>query len=145
LKKLLIIFFLLYGQLVAFDKKSTLKIYDKIFTSMFHGDSAIYVYTPNNEYKNLFDNSSYIKPIKDLFKADIAFVTTKDELSNVLKKNPKIAVFTTNRHLLYDYQAVVGAFYWTKGRKQLIFIKDRLDKHHLKLPKEYEKYMVDEL
>ena len=112
---------------------------------MFSTNATIYIYTTNIEYRNIFDKSFVIKPIKDIAKADIAFVTTENELKNVLKTNPNIAIFTTNRHFLYNCQAVIGAFYWTKGRKQLIFIKNRLDKYHLKLPQEYEKYMVDEL
>ena len=86
----------------------------------------------------------------DVQNADIGLLTNKAALRAVLmqkesieKKN--IILFVTDYHLLKRSEDIVGAFYWRKGRSQLLFIQKRLDKKGIVLPAEFKQFTVDEL
>ena len=64
------------------------------------------------------------------------------KIQDMLKKP---IIFVTNYHFLKISDEIVGAFYWRKGRSQLLFIKKRLQQHDITLPKEYQSFMIDEL
>ena len=65
----------------------------------------------------------------------------KEKKSNLLNW----ILFVTKYQLLKISEDVVGAFYWKKGRSQLLFIKKRLERHNIKLPTEYQNFMIDAL
>lgn len=45
--------------------------------------------------------------------------------------------------LLKKYDNAVAAFFWKKGRPNIVFIKDRVEKFNIKLPKPYEVYQEE--
>lgn len=51
-------------------------------------------------------------------------------------------VFVLNDELLRTLKNAIGGLYWKKGRPQLIFLEDRLDKFNIKLPPEYKGFMI---
>jgi len=142
LKKIIIIFVLLFYNLFAIDKNSTLKIYNKVLTSIFKQQVPI-IYITNREYRDILRYSNKIKISDNPNKAILAIVTTKDEIDKIKHINPNIIIFATKEKLLFDNQSVIGAFYWKKGRSQLIFIKDRLDRYHIQLPDEYNQFIIE--
>jgi HJR/Mrr/RecB family endonuclease len=84
--------------------------------------------------------------------ADIVLITNRLTLFNVMKErqwmeqlDEKPILFVTDYRLLKYSLDIVGAFYWRKGRSQLLFIKDRLTQYHISLPQEYHAFMVDTL
>jgi len=142
---------LLYGELHALERESTLKIYHKIFKAL-TSKVLVSVYTNDQEYRNVFKYSKYIILSRTLEGADIALITEERTLKSILKKMkvnkekekmPKL--FVTKYQFLKYSEDIIGASYWRKGRSQLLFIKKRLDKHYIILPREYRKFMVDEL
>lgn len=133
------------------DRGSTLKMYHSIFTAL-SPKALIAVYTKDQEYRDVFSHSKRIFLSDKLEEADIALVTEESTLNNVLysvkvNKNDskKPIIFVTNYHFLKMSDDIVGAFYWRKGRSQLLFIKKRLRQHDITLPKEYQSFMVDEI
>ena len=142
MKKIIIIFVLLFYNLFAIDKNSTLKIYNKVLTSIFKQQVPI-IYITNREYRDILRYSNKIKISDNPNKAILAIVTTKDEIDKIKHINPNIIIFATKEKLLFDNQSVIGAFYWKKGRSQLIFIKDRLDRYHIQLPDEYNQFIIE--
>jgi hypothetical protein len=79
-------------------------------------------------------------------------------LKTLKSKSPKdadILIFPTNgdmgRMVIVDnYETLkknrdsIGAIYIKKGRTQIIFVKERLEAKGLKLPKEYDRYIIKE-
>lgn len=87
-----------------------------------------------------------------LEESDILLIAENSTLNNALRTikankaiRKKLIIFVTNYQLLSVSEDVVGAFYWRKGRPQLLFIKNRLDKHNVVLPEEYKSFMVNHL
>jgi hypothetical protein len=128
--------------LLAIDRDTTVKIYTKILTSLFPSQKQITVYVPNKEYNDILKYSTKLKVVNNITKASIAIVTNTKELKQVKKLKKNIIIFTNNEKILFLDNEVIGAFYWKKGRSQLLFVKDRLDKYHIKLSSEYNKFII---
>ena len=133
------------------DRESTLKMYHSIFTAL-SPKVSIAVYTKDQEFRDVFSHSKRIFLSDKFEEADIALVTEESTLNNVLysvkvntNDSKKPIIFVTNYHFLKMSDDIVGAFYWRKGRSQLLFIKKRLRQYDITLPKEYQRFMVDEL
>ncbi len=153
MKKILILLILLYGHLYALEQESTLKIYDQIFSGLVE-KPTIRVYTNDKEYRKVFASSKRMVLSNDPETSDIVLITNRPSLFKIMKeqqwvkhkKNEKKPIlFVTDYRLLKYSFDIVGAFYWKKGRSQLLFIKNRLDVHHIALPAEYQDFTVDEL
>ena len=151
MRKLLVLFILSYGQLVALDKDSTLKIYHHVFKALTQ-KGLITVYTEDTEYKKVFAFSKRIILSKKPQKVDVVLVSSQSMLTDVMGEcdmdedvNAHPIVFVTDYRLLKESKDIVGAFYWRKGRTQLLFIKDRLKAKNIILPAEYKQYIIDEL
>jgi len=145
------ILILLYAPLYALERESTLKMYHGIFEAL-SSQTPINVYTNDKEYRDVFLHSKKIVLSNTLEASDIALVTDERTLKNILyTKNSnrnfdkKPIIFVTNYHFLKISKEIVGAFYWRKGRSQLLFIKNRLKQHNITLPKEYQNFMINEL
>ena len=151
MKKILILLILVYGQLFALEKESTLKIYNQIFSSLV-SKPVISVYTADKEYKDVFSQSDKIRLVDEASVADIVLITNRPTLFKIIKErqwmqqtDDKPILFVTDYRLLKYSLDIVGAFYWRKGRSQLLFIKDRLNQYHISLPQEYQAFMIDKL
>ncbi|WP_295420958.1 hypothetical protein [Sulfurovum sp.] len=150
MKKVLILLILFYGHLYALDRDSTLKLYHKLFFSL-SPKAEISVYVNDNEYRKIFLSSKRLQLTKEPKDADIVLITDERTLEKVLAKRQDIQtdkkpiLFVTDHHFLDRSKDIVGAFYWRKGRSQLLFVKNRLDQYHIVLPAEYQKFIIDEL
>ncbi len=126
-------------------------MYHGIFTVL-SSKTPINVYTNDKEYRDVFIHSNKIVLSNSVEGSDIALVTEERTLKDILYvKNrnrnfdKKPIIFVTNYHFLKISEEIVGAFYWRKGRSQLLFIKNRLKQHNITLPKEYQSFMIDAL
>lgn len=148
MKKLLLIFIIIQAYLYGLDTKSTLNIYHEIFTSLLSQKPMI-VYTKNKELSHVFKTSNKIVLSDNIKNATIILVTSQSDLIFIEKRLRNdishSIIFATDYRLLKKSKYIIGAFYWKKGRSQLLFIKRRLYKHNIHLPDKYRGYMVDEL
>ena len=132
----------------ALDTKSTLNIYHEIFSSLV-GEKRISVYTKNKELRHAFQSSKKIVLSDNVENSTIVVVSSKSELialkKDFLENNANPIMFTTDYRLLQESNNIVGAFYWKKGRSQLLFIKPRLDKYNIHLAPKYKPFVIDEL
>ncbi len=151
MKKILILLIFLYGHLYALDRESTLKMYHGIFSAL-SSNVSITVYTNDREYREVFRHSQRIFLSDKLEESDIVLITDERTLRSVLYRlrvnnnaSKKPILFVTNYHFLEKSDDILGAFYWRKGRSQLLFIENRLKQHEITLPKEYQNFMIDKL
>jgi len=84
--------------------------------------------------------------------ADIMLLTNTSMLNDVLNHLKYVSpgdkqpiLFATDYHILKASKDVIGAFYWKKGRSQLLFVRKRLKAHGIILSNEYQQYIIDEL
>jgi hypothetical protein len=114
---------------------------------------VIKVYTNDKEYKDVFVTSQRISLTDKPEESDIILITDASTLHSVLRRNRventinQKPIFVTNYRFLKISTNILGAFYWKKGRSQLLFIKNRLslNEYNITLPQEYKDFTVDEL
>ena len=92
------------------------------------------------EDKDLESSKKYAKSLKfvSCSQADIAFTSQEKETKMKCKTG---LVFATSYYLYRHSPMVVGAFFWQKGRPNIIFRKKQLKKLGIKLPREFDKYV----
>ncbi len=151
MRKIFILLIILYGHLYALEKESTLKMYHQIFSALV-SKPMIHVYTDDKEYRKVFATSKRMVLSGKPEKSDIILITNRATLFKIMRerqwvvdKDERPIVFVTDYRLLKFSFDIVGAFYWKKGRSQLLFIKNRLDAYNITLPNEYKNFIVDEL
>ena len=142
----MLLLLLIYGQLFALDKESTLKFYQHIFTAITTANPVL-VYVEDPEYREVFMGVDKILLAKHMKESDVVLLTNETMLEKVLnlQEVEKPLLFATDYHILAASKDVIGAFYWKKGRAQLLFVESRLKAHDIVLSREYKKFIIDEL
>jgi len=121
---------------ILFAISNEAKIIKLIFTSLF--DRDVIVYSDSEKKLSVLEEAD-LNIVKSCKRADIAYI------SKVLKECEGKPIFSDNYNTFQKEKSVIGAFYWHKGRPNILFFKPRLEDFELKLPKKLEKYEVDEL
>lgn len=106
---------------------------------------ALFVSTKINVYTDsplLYENISKYSNQLTLTNEKEATYIIKGSNGNIENKNALLLV--TSYGFLKEYTSAIGAFYWKKGRPTIIFIKERLDKKGIVLPKRLHKYYENE-
>lgn len=137
MKTLLILFLALV--LSAFDSVTAVKIFDKLFMAMINKQN-ITVYTSSETYQDVINNSFYLHLNDDCMYADIILV---DSMKEIPKECEEKLFFTTSYLVFKEFDNAVGAFYWDRGHISIKFSKSRLDKHNIKLPDTFKKYILE--
>ncbi len=75
--------------------------------------------------------------LNDCSKADIVILSNT---KNIPKQCEGKILFGTRYSHLKDTR-VVGAFFWQKGRPNILFYRDRLEKNNIKLNPSFNKYI----
>jgi hypothetical protein len=133
----LILFGLIQAQyLFSFDIETASKIYDKLFYAVFE-KTNIKVFVNDDEYKQMILSSKNLVLSESINMSDIVIVTSENDLINIQDK----VAFAIEKSLLEKNTNIIGAFYWNKGRPEIIFIKDRLAHYNLKITESFEKYV----
>lgn len=110
------------------------KIYEKIFKAITHQENTrIYV---DGDIPSLDLKSKVFTLTDSCKKADIV-VMTQSELP--YECHHKIVFGTRYRHLRKAY--VIGAFFWQKGRPNIVFDKNKLKQHYIELDPSLSEYI----
>jgi len=101
---------------------------------------AVYIDDPMFQSINLTPHN--IKMVKHCMDADIIFTNKINALqkSCTLFKDKLIFVLSYRNYVQYEDQ-VIGAFFWQKGRPNIIFNRKKLIELGINLPKQFEKYI----
>ncbi len=79
---------------------------------------------------------------KDCNESNFIFVKKNIENENLCMNQNKI-YFTNNYQKLLSNEEYLGAFFWNKSRPNIVFIKNRLKKQKIILPKSYNQFIED--
>jgi len=129
----------------ALDRDSTLKIYQDIFTSL-SAKQVVSVYTLDSEYQSIFKQATKLHLVYSPEISDIILITNisgLDTLKTLTDRKKSPVIFVTEYQMLKKSEKIVGAIYWRKGRSQLLFLKNRLEKNNIMLPQKYHKFIVE--
>lgn len=135
MKKIIVIFlsFIFVSSLFANSAES--KIIKLIFSSIFEKEN-ISVFVDTEEKSKIVLEAGFEVSIA-CSKADIVY------LSEVLNQCSQKAIFTDNYQMFKENKNVIGAFYWSKGRPNIMFDSKRLEHFNLKLPESLKKYETE--
>ncbi len=116
------------------------KIISKIARSSVK-DKKIRLYIPNISEDEREVYSQYFSLAEDCESANFVF-DTKGLADEECKRSGKL-FFTNNYRRLVSDHRYYGAFFWSKSRPNIVFIKHRLQNFNVKLADEYSKYIEE--
>jgi len=137
LRKLFLILALI-GTLNADDISLEASIFSKIVQSI-TDKKAPKVYI----YKKILSVSKYpntLKIVKNCALADIVLLSSTQNIP----KSCEGKLFFGSRYKHLKNSHVMGAFFWQKGRPNILFYKSRLEHNHITLDKNFDKYIESE-
>ena len=129
MKRLALLFiFITYS--FSLDNNYEQKLYEKILPAIYKKTNVIYF--PDKKSELILKNSTVLKHTSNCKDADILIGKSFNKIPSVCKNKPQ---FSTNYRSFLNNRNTIGAFYWRKGRPQIKFKLDNLDKFNLELPK----------
>jgi len=82
--------------------------------------------------------SDKLRLVRECGEADVLLLTGRVRLEGECRIKP---AFSLDRRLLMRWENCIGAFYWKKGRPNIIFLRERLKKLRIDLPSEYDRFI----
>ena len=142
--KAIILTLLLAFSLFASDNKDAIRaqIIEKIISNISIHE-VITVWSDNKELIAEFRKSSNIITTDDCDKANIVVVEDAKNIEDEDCRNKPI--FVLNYNLLKDIPESFGAFFWKKGRPNIVIIKPRTLSHGIVVAKELEAYVEEKI
>jgi len=126
------IFIFIFISEVLLANSYEIKLYEMLFTKLFE-KQKINLFVDKNQKE--FKNSKVLKIVNTCKKADLVLLY---DINNLKCKNKPI--FVTS-YIDFISSNAIGAFYWRKGRPQLILNKTMILSYHLHLDKSLLKYV----
>ncbi|WP_456384302.1 hypothetical protein [Persephonella sp.] len=120
-------------------KKIESLILSEISSSLIGKKDRIKVYLTDN-MKYIIKYSKIFIPVQECDRAEIIIAGEDLETGNCRGK----LMIVTRYYLIHKYTNAVAAFYWHKGRPNIIFISERLKHFKISIPKKYNKYIDSE-
>jgi len=120
---------------LLFSNNYELKLYEHILPSIFKGKILIYT---DSKSKEILENSKILTIVDKCSEANLLIGKNFNNLDELCKKKP---LFTTSYKSYKNNKDSFGAFYWRKGRPQLKFKKDVIEKLNFLLPNNLQKYV----
>lgn len=116
------------------------KIIEKIAASLFPGQ-RITAWGETTDQKNMIKQSTKLNAVEN--SNDAQFIIVAKRIPQNFSNSS--VLITTEYSLLKKEERIVGAFFWQKGRPNVLFLRGRMQKANLKLGHEFDKYIEDEL
>jgi hypothetical protein len=124
-----------------YDKEIELesKIITKIAESSINKEIILFIPEITEIEKSIY--SKIFKIGKNCKEANFIFV--KKNIDKNLCKNKNKLYFTNNYKRLLSNKKYFGAFFWSKSRPNIVFVKNRLAKQNISLPNSYKQFIED--
>ncbi len=126
--------------LVASTVGIELKIYGNILDNLLPEKQIISIWTDNPKKRELLDSIRRVKMVSDAKDANILILYNTKCFST-----DKIIFIGTYALLKQCKDKAIGGFYWQKGRPNLVFLRNNLQRHTVHLSQELEEFIEDEI
>lgn len=125
-----------------YDKEMELeaKILFDIATSSIHKEIRLFIPDISEAERKIY--SQYFILSKSCETSNFVFVNKTIENEKLCDSSNRL-FFTNNYRKLLSDNKYYGAFFWNKSRPNIVFIKNRLDKIDVSLPKTYTQFIED--
>ena len=136
--KVIFLIFLLLSTIFADNWQKKSSIFDMIITNLIiKKNIKVYLHTHIESIEHFPHDLIIVKNCED---ADIVILST---LNNVPKSCENKILFGTKYSHLQD-KKVIGAFFWQKGRPNILLYRHRLEKNNIKMSTNFDKYIENE-
>lgn len=136
MKRIFLLFILSVISIYA-DGNYELKLYEKLLPAIFT-QHPINIYT-DEKSKELLQESDKFNILKKCHEDVVLLISqNNDSIPNTYKNKP---IFATSYKLYKNNPNSFGAFYWRKGRPQIIFKKTAIEQFQLTMPNSLQKYI----
>ncbi|WP_457600641.1 hypothetical protein [Hydrogenivirga sp.] len=128
---------------VSGPQELEVRIIEKLFQDLL-GKDEVKVFVVGDKRERYVNNirkfSHELKVSPSCDDADIVLIagSYREGVSARCKNKP---FFSTRREHAFSIRNCLGAFYWKKGRPNILLIKERLEERGIKLPPEYKKFI----
>ncbi len=139
MKKLLLLFLSMTMLFASSADEFKAKLIEYIALNLTQHKDVVKVYVDHIVTKNVKQLLKKVKLVEDCQEADVIFVKKLHMLPK--KCNKKIVFVTSYIDYKKNKDAIIGAFFWQKGRPNIIFNAKKISQLQIELPKEFEKYM----
>ena len=124
-----------------YDKELELesKIIAKIMNSTVKNDPVLFIPEVKESEKYIY--SKIVTLGKTCNTSNFIFIKRESDSSTCKEKHK--FYFTNNYKKLLSDEKFFGAFFWSKSRPNIVFIKNRLEKNNITLPNSYLQFVED--
>ena len=118
------------------------KIISNIAQNLKTGKEKIALFIPEitETERNIY--SGFFSIVNSCNDADFIFIKKEKENIPLCDDNKKI-FFTNSYDSLLKNKRFIGAFFWSKSRPNIVFIKNRLIENSIELPQMYDKFVEE--
>lgn len=146
MKALFIYLFLIslsYSATFNLDNNKELELEAKILANIAKSSMKedVFLYIPNISKLEEEIYSKYLNLSKTCEEANFVFLKN-DSVADKCNSSNKL-FFTNNYQRLLKQKRYYGAFFWNKSRPNIVFVKKRLKKEGIDLPKNYIQFIED--
>ena len=140
MKTLLFFFLFINTLLFSSDLQTEEKIYKLIIHNLIPQQKEIKAWGDTPKNQEILKTIPGVTVVTSPKTADFLL------LNNKKASNSKALIFVTNFKLLEKMQNIaVGGFYWQKGRPNILFLRQNLQKNNIHLPKSMQDFIEDEI
>lgn len=125
----------------ASEKETATKIVQAITSVVNVSDKNVWIEKKDKSLHEFLDTKNF-KASQRCEDVGVLLVMHANLFASECKGKPIVVL---DYDLLKRYDNAVAAFFWKKGRPNIVFIKDRVEKFKIKLPPSYEIYQEDEI
>lgn len=115
------------------------KIISNIATNSIKNEIKLYIPNISKNEKAVY--SKFLKVVDTCEKSNFIF-RKRDFIDTNCNYENKI-YFTNNYNYLISNKSYLGAFFWSKSRPNIVFVKNRLAKSNIILPESFKQFIED--
>jgi hypothetical protein len=117
------------------------KIFEKILRAVMPYRQRINLYFYGSSLPEGLRNHPTIRWVRSPNEAKILIISSRRFSPELAKLH--VPVLTLDYNLLKRYPNAIGAYFWQKGRPNIIMIRSRLEKAGIRLPREFDRFTDD--
>lgn len=99
------------------------------------------IYVNDSTFLDIFTNEKELKRVKNCFLADIIITNDSKNIQKECKKKELNIISTTYQDYKQNRSVDFGAFFWQKGRPNMLINSKIIKERNISIPKSYYKYL----
>ena len=99
------------------------------------------IYVDDPSFLDIFKNNNYIKRASNCFRADVVITKNSQHIKKQCKKKQINIISTKYRDYKQNSDIDFGAFFWQKGRPNMLINSKIIQKRSMQIPRSYYKYL----